>query len=121
MKTHCIQDIENSISHIHPLDMVHGDIKPENLFVDLRNGRFVVGDFDSVHREGAPLWLKMGTDGWVPLEEETGGLARYTIDWYSSGVIRAWLETKIARGQDGENARCRTRDIISYWRPRKKH
>jgi serine/threonine protein kinase len=113
--TRCVQDIETGISYIHSLGMVHCGIKPENVIVDLWNERFVVGDFDSVHREGERLRLKTGTSGWVPLEGETRGLARYAIDWYSLGVIRKWLEIKIARGRDGHvsDERYRTTNILA--------
>jgi serine/threonine protein kinase len=72
----CIRDIRDGIQHMHSLGFVHCDIKPDNIFVDLQNQRFVVGDFDSVHCEGARLDLKIGTVGWVPKGEDTADLAR---------------------------------------------
>jgi serine/threonine protein kinase len=96
----CIRDIRNGIQHMHSLGFVHCDIKPDNIFVDLQNQRFVVGDFDSVHCEGARLDLKVGTVGWVPKGEETADLARYQIDWYSLDMIKVWLEAKKAFGRD---------------------
>jgi serine/threonine protein kinase len=99
--TRCVQDIETGISHVHSLGILHCDIKPDNIFVDLRNERFVIGDFDSVHHEGETVRSKTGTSGWVPLERETRGFGRYAIDWCSLSAIRKWLELKIARGRDG--------------------
>lgn len=101
----CLQDIENGIEHIHPQGLVHCDIKSANVFVHLASGRFLIGDFDSVHREGATLRLKCGTNGWVPKGEDTNDIARYDIDWCSLAMIRAWLEKKLAFGQEGGDSR----------------
>ncbi|RYG72831.1 protein kinase family protein [bacterium] len=52
----CLENIAAGISHFHSLGVVHSDIKPDNIFVDLKSsGRpiFVVGDFDSTHEFGA--------------------------------------------------------------------
>ncbi|KAF1915527.1 serine/threonine kinase, partial [Ampelomyces quisqualis] len=87
----CIQDIKRGIEYIHSLALVHCDIKPENIFVDLQSHRFVVGDFDSVHCEGTTLTLKCGTQGWVPEDEDSNNTAKYDIDWYSLAMIQAWL------------------------------
>jgi serine/threonine protein kinase len=96
----CTRDIRNGIQHMHSLGFVHCDIKPDNIFVDLQNQRFVVGGFDSVHCEGARLNLKVGTVVWVPKGEETADLARYQIDWYNLDMIKVWLEANKAFGRD---------------------
>jgi serine/threonine protein kinase len=96
----CIRDIRDGIQHMHSLGFVHCDIKPDNIFVDLQNQRFVVGDFDPVHCEGARLDLNVGTVGYVTKGEETADLARHQIDWYSLDMIKAWLEAKNAFGRD---------------------
>jgi hypothetical protein len=96
----CVQHIRNGILHFHNQGLVHCDIKPENIFVDVQNQRFVLGDFDSVHHEGARLTLKVGTPGWVPEDEDTADIARYEIDWYSLNTIKTWLEKIMTSGRD---------------------
>ncbi|KAH6418241.1 hypothetical protein HBI14_097060 [Parastagonospora nodorum] len=107
----CIQEIKNGIDHIHSLGLVHCDIKPDNIFVHLASARFVVGDFDSVHREGQRLTLKTGTEGWAPLEADTNDLARREIDFYGLKMIQAWLERKLEHGNDPQI----TSDEEPYW------
>jgi serine/threonine protein kinase len=96
----CVQHIRNGIQVFHNQGLVLRDIKPENIFVDVKNQRFVLGDFDSVHREGVRLTLKVGTPGWVSEDEDTADIARYEIDWYSLAMIQVWLERKITIGRD---------------------
>lgn len=98
----CIRDLEDGLKHVHSLGVVHCDLKPSNIFVDLIGNRFVIGDFDSMHRNGEKIVLKGGTRGWV-LDDN---IARFKNDWYSLTLIRAWLEEKMAPGlhncADGE-------------------
>ncbi|KAH7122658.1 kinase-like domain-containing protein, partial [Dendryphion nanum] len=94
----CMNDIQKGISHLHNNDMVHCDIKPENILAEkIEHGplkgsyHFVVGDFDSTHFTGTKLTLKGGTHGW--------SLSRYTEAWpendyYGLSMIRYWLEKK---------------------------
>jgi serine/threonine protein kinase len=96
----CLSDIDNGIRHIHAQGLVHCDIKPDNIFVDLTDECFVVGDFDSVQRQDTKLRLKCGTEGWVPNDEDTKGIVRASIDWYSLAMIRCWLEMKMALGRN---------------------
>jgi serine/threonine protein kinase len=106
----CVQDIRNGIQVFHNQGFVHCDIKPDNIFVDLQNHRFVVGDFDSVHREGARVSLKVGTPGWVPEDEDTSDIARYEIDSYSLAMIQTWLERKMTFDRD-----VRDRNEERFW------
>lgn len=107
----CIQDIKSGIDHIHSLGLVHCDIKPDNIFVHLASARFVVGDFDSVHREGQRQTLKTGTEGWTPLDSDTKEIARREIDFYSLQMIQAWLEKKLSYGNDPQPSS----DEELYW------
>ncbi|ORY06754.1 hypothetical protein BCR34DRAFT_434428, partial [Clohesyomyces aquaticus] len=58
-----LQDIECGIDHLHSLDLVHCDIEPRNVFINIKKQRFVVGDFDSTHHIGDRLHLWRGTKG----------------------------------------------------------
>jgi hypothetical protein len=98
----CIQDIRNGIQVFHNQGFVHCDIKPDNIFVDVQNQRFVAGDFDSVHREGARLSLKVGTPGWVTEDEDTSEIARYEID-----LVQSSYDSDLARKENGVRPRCK--------------
>lgn len=47
-------DIAKGLQHIHSKGWVHGDIKPENIFID-ENGKAIIGDFGGSSREGDPI------------------------------------------------------------------
>jgi serine/threonine protein kinase len=86
-----LADLEAGIRHLHSLDLVHCDIKPANLLI--RNGRLVIADFDSCHRNGEMQRDKGGTRGWsvaIPGPD----IARPALDWYGFGKICHWLERK---------------------------
>jgi serine/threonine protein kinase len=86
-----LDDIEAGIDHIHSLGLVHCDIKPENILVDVPNRRFVVGDFDSTHQRGERLAIKWGTPGWT---NERFMEAHREVDFHGLSMIRNWLENK---------------------------
>jgi hypothetical protein len=83
--------IEAGIDHLHSIGLVHCDIKPQNIFVDLATGRFVVGDFDSTHCRGEAIHSKWGTVGWT---EKRFVEAQREIDFHGLGLVRFWLEHK---------------------------
>ncbi|KAL1793585.1 hypothetical protein ACET3X_008567 [Alternaria dauci] len=93
----CVQDIRQGIQHIHSLGYAHVDIKPSNIFVDLkaRPVRFVVGDFDSMQRQGSKLSYKCGTIGWRP---EKADNEDYKVsveqDWFGLEMVKAWIREK---------------------------
>ncbi|KAF1851061.1 serine/threonine kinase [Cucurbitaria berberidis CBS 394.84] len=89
----CLDHLKKGIEHLHYLGFVHCDIKPDNIFVRLREKRFVIGDFDSMHEEGAIMDLKVGTPGWIQPGEYR---AEDEIDDYAMTMVSAWLEKKSA-------------------------
>lgn len=45
-------ELASALVHVHEQDLVHRDVKPENVFVD-QSGRLYLGDFGIVHNVGA--------------------------------------------------------------------
>ncbi|KAH7087520.1 kinase-like domain-containing protein [Paraphoma chrysanthemicola] len=96
----CLAHVAAGLTHLHELGFVHCDIKPDNIFVDAANQRYVIGDFDAVHVQGDRLSLKCGTKGWVPEDEDTDDLALKQTDWYSVHMLAEYLEAR-KRGDRG--------------------
>jgi hypothetical protein len=86
-----VSDVQAGIEHIHSLDLVHCDIKPDNIF--FKDGRYVVGDFDSVHPVHGELCLKTGTLGWYDTHITH---AEFENDLVALHRLRQWLENRPA-------------------------
>ncbi|KAH3976237.1 hypothetical protein HBI25_067950 [Parastagonospora nodorum] len=89
----CFRTVESGVKHLHALGYIHYDLKPENIFYDMRSKRFVLGDFDAVQKIGVRLHLKHGAMGFIPEYTRTD-LARVECDWYGLEVLKFWLEKK---------------------------
>ena len=108
----CLQDIREGIAHMHSLGLVHCDIKPSNIFVNIKDQRFVIGDFDSTHKVGARLEIKWGTAGWTPKAVQTAGRATFEIDLYAFDMLKAWIKAK-GNGKSVKGGRyMRTMNIL---------
>jgi hypothetical protein len=91
----CLADIRKGILHIHALGYVHCDIKPENIFVDVKAGVFVVGDFDSMRKQGAVSNYKRGTPGWALDKADIRGYrVNVEQDWFGFEMVSAWIMEK---------------------------
>jgi tRNA A-37 threonylcarbamoyl transferase component Bud32 len=51
----CIRTVKRAVKHLHSLDYIHYHLKPENVFYNVHQNRFVLDDFDCVHRTGTKL------------------------------------------------------------------
>jgi len=91
----CLRDFNRAVQHFHSLGLVHGDVKPENIFANLATQQFCLRDFSADHREGAYLTLRIGTAGWTPEPEETDQQAAKEIDWHSIEMLKMWLDLKL--------------------------
>ena len=97
---------------MHSLGLVHCDIKPSNIFVNIKDQRFVIGDFDSTHKVGARLEIKWGTAGWTPKAVQTAGRATFEIDLYAFDMLKAWIKAK-GNGKSVKGGRyMRTMNIL---------
>jgi serine/threonine protein kinase len=93
----CLQDIRQGTRHIHSLGYVHVDIKPSNIFVDLKvqPACFVVGDFDSTQRQGSQLRYKCGTECWrLERARHEDYKANIEQDWYGLEMVEAYIKEK---------------------------
>ena len=86
-------DITRGVSQLHKRDIIHRDLKSDNIFTVLtRDGdvsRCVVGDFDSAKRtrsQGAANTL-VGTPGWMAPEVFTGERYGPACDIWSMGIV----------------------------------
>jgi hypothetical protein len=93
----CLESIAAGIMHMHDLGMVHGDIKPRNIFASAEEGKdpelsmlYVVRDFDSTHKTGSRITLKSGDMKWT-LRKRSGDLAEEDDDWYAFIKLKEWL------------------------------
>jgi eukaryotic-like serine/threonine-protein kinase len=92
-----IRQIANGLDYAHARDLVHRDIKPQNILVD-NNGNVKVVDFgiakgisDSNLTEAG---TGMGTVHYVSPEQARGEQATPTSDVYSTGVVLYEMLTK---------------------------
>ncbi|KAF1972281.1 hypothetical protein BU23DRAFT_388036, partial [Bimuria novae-zelandiae CBS 107.79] len=91
-----LSQLKAAITHIHALGFVHVDVKAENVFVDtsVQPARFVLGDFDSMHKEGEALQYKWGTPAWRDEELTEREVAVKEMDWYGLRMVEKWLRGK---------------------------
>ena len=84
----CLRGIEDGISHLHRLGLIHNDLNPSNVMVDVDGSNPVIIDFDSCRREGQELGLKWGTP-FFAMEDMTH--ATRENDFYGLAKIREFL------------------------------
>jgi serine/threonine protein kinase len=86
-KNLCFQGIERGIHHLHTLGLVHNDINPTNIMMDVNDNPCII-DFDSCQFQGQKLGLKGGTRGWT---KEGEAYARLENDYFSLAKLRAYM------------------------------
>src|SRR5690625_1534584 len=85
-----MQQITNAIAHAHAYDLVHRDIKPQNILID-HNGQVKVTDFGIAIALSATALTKtnsvLGSVHYLSPEQARGGLATKKSDIYSLGIV----------------------------------
>lgn len=80
------------VSYLHSKNILHGDIKPENIIYN--GGRLYLIDYGNARIAGENNELKVGTRGFVAPEIYTTDRLKESSDVYSIGVIILWLATR---------------------------
>lgn len=88
-----LKDVLSVLTFIHHHQVIHRDIKPDNLIRRHRDGKFVLIDFGAVKElqtqplpdSGPPITIGIGTQGYTP-PEQLAGHPRYASDLYALGI-----------------------------------
>lgn len=86
-----LTQIEGALRHMHNLGLVHNDINPSNIMIDLDDTPVII-DFDSCLPYGTALGITKRTYGWYDTDVET---SIFENDWRALDEIRIWLTGSI--------------------------
>jgi serine/threonine protein kinase len=91
-----LQDILKTLEFVHSYNVIHRDIKPNNLIRRDEDGKLVLIDFGAVKQVGdprittkaplTPKTISIGTQGYMPTEQARGK-PRLNSDIYALGMI----------------------------------
>ncbi|KAI9467473.1 kinase-like domain-containing protein, partial [Coemansia mojavensis] len=81
-KDKIVHGLESAIKHLHSIDIVHGDINPNNIMVS-NDGEPIVIDFDSSSTKSP----KGGSEGWISEEYNKSR----DDDYYSLRLIQEYM------------------------------
>ena len=100
-----LHDIAGALSYAHAAGVIHRDVKPENIFLDVITDRALLSDFGIAHsNEESRLTLTgaaIGTPAYMAPEQIDGAPADARSDVYSLGLV-AWEMLVGERPWEGE-------------------
>ncbi|BAY75966.1 serine/threonine protein kinase [Nostoc linckia NIES-25] len=111
-----LKDILEVLAFVHEHNIIHRDIKPQNLMRRHSDGKIVLIDFGSIKKIGAlgaALTVVVGTPGYMP-SEQAKGKPKLSSDIYAVGMIGIQALTGLVPSQLQEDPN--TGEVI--WRHR---
>lgn len=98
-----LQDVLGVLAFVHSQQVIHRDIKPDNLIRRRQDGRIVLIDFGAVkaiqtQMAKSPPTIRIGTPGYAPPEQDTGNPS-YSSDFYALGMTAVQALTGLYPGQ----------------------
>ncbi|MFN6558810.1 MAG: protein kinase domain-containing protein [Nostoc sp. ChiSLP01] len=111
-----LKEILEVLAFVHEHNIIHRDIKPQNLMRRHSDGKIVLIDFGSIKKIGAlgaALTVVVGTPGYMP-SEQAKGKPKLSSDIYAVGMIGIQALTGLVPSQLQEDPN--TGEVI--WRDR---
>jgi alpha-tubulin suppressor-like RCC1 family protein/serine/threonine protein kinase len=101
-----LRDVASALAFAHSKGVVHRDVKPENIFLEVDTGRALLSDFGIAHSSEFDSRLTMtgaaiGTPAYMAPEQIDGAPANARSDLYSLGLV-AWEMLTGERPWEGE-------------------
>jgi alpha-tubulin suppressor-like RCC1 family protein len=101
-----LHDIATALAFAHQHGVIHRDVKPENIFLDVQHRRALLSDFGIAHSREFESRLTMdgtaiGTPAYMAPEQIDGATADARSDVYSLGLV-AWEMLTGRQPWDGE-------------------
>lgn len=113
-----LSPIASTVGRLHAMGVVHGDVSPDNVLLDL-DGRPFLADLGVARIVGEQLAELRGTEGFVAPEVAVGGVPTPASDTYALGAL-AWFALTgdapgpaVIRGRLGERFAALPEELVS--------